>query len=477
MGTAREVIARTVVVRKRWLYALIGSLAVEFVLALLIRLDQVGRFLAGPRTLAPTLAVIGLAWLLVVVLIAYRVMASLVTADRTIGLRDQALTAAAATSSDWLWETDGAHRFTYCSAGVRVLLGYEPEELVGRTVLSLLPPEQLARTEAIQRQAVAAAAGWDDLEMTWCSRDGAPVVLRGSGAPIIDHHRRVVGFRGTRRRLTQADVAERQLAAASHRISAVLATGGIDIALQPIVNLSTGRLVGLEALARFRDGRAADLWFGEARQTGQCMELDGVAFRAALALLPRLPAGCYLSINATPELLLSGDVTRELLAAAGSLERLVVEITEHARIADYDEVHSAVAPLRERGVRIAVDDTGAGYASLAHVLQLRPDIVKVDRSLIKDITNDPARRSLITALVLLALNLDASITGEGVQTASELATLATLGVDTGQGYFLARPSTDRRCLQRWGQREWVIPGAGSTRSARKSTRRTRSTVS
>ena len=115
----------------------------------------------------------------------------------------------------------------------------------------------------------------------------------------------------------------------------------------------------------------------------------------------------------------------------------------------------ALAPLRERGIRLAIDDTGAGFASLSHVLKLRPNIIKIDRSLITHITSDPARRSLVTALILLALDLEATVTAEGIETPSELETLATLGVDLGQGYLLGRPSVDQKLWQRWSARSWV----------------------
>jgi EAL domain-containing protein (putative c-di-GMP-specific phosphodiesterase class I) len=133
--------------------------------------------------------------------------------------------------------------------------------------------------------------------------------------------------------------------------------------------------------------------------------------------------------------------------------------------------------LRERGVRLAVDDTGAGYASLNHVLQLRPDIIKLDRSLVSHVPIDPARRALVTALVLLALELGSSVTAEGVETPLELTTLATLGVDHAQGYLLSAPTTKTEDWLRWWDRQWltgessasgvVRPGPQDPRSSRR----------
>ena len=246
--------------------------------------------------------------------------------------------------------------------------------------------------------------------------------------------------------------------AARHRIDHVLQRQAIDIALQPVIDLTSGRLAGTEALARFRDGRPPDLWLAEATETGQGLMLDRLAFMAAVKLLPRLPSSCYLSVNATPELILHGQLAESLSKMRVPLHRLVIEVTEHAKVRSYSELLTCLAPLRERGVRLAIDDTGAGYASFNHVLQLRPDVIKIDRSLIANITDDAARRSLVTALVLLALDLGASVTAEGVETTSELRTLATLGVDCAQGYLLARPSLDHARWRRWldPDRAWEI---------------------
>jgi EAL domain-containing protein (putative c-di-GMP-specific phosphodiesterase class I) len=130
----------------------------------------------------------------------------------------------------------------------------------------------------------------------------------------------------------------------------------------------------------------------------------------------------------------------------------------------YADLQRALSELRGRGVRVAVDDTGAGYASLSHVLQLRPSIIKIDRSLITDLSTDRARRSLVTALVLLGLDLGATVTGEGIETLDERSTLADLGVGFGQGYLFARPSTNRSDWQQWASRNWLSGPGGHLRS-------------
>jgi EAL domain-containing protein (putative c-di-GMP-specific phosphodiesterase class I) len=298
-------------------------------------------------------------------------------------------------------------------------------------------------------------SGWESVEAVWLHREGHPVALHGSAAPIRDESGRVTGFRGTRVRVTEAVRAERDAAAARGRLQSVLATCEVDVALQPIVSLFSGRLAGVEALARFRDGRGPDAWFREARDAGLAKELDELAFNAALAAFPALPESCYLSANASPGLIMDPAFTARLLGSALPLHRLVIEITEHVAISDYDVLNASLKGLRERGVRLAVDDTGAGYASLSHVLQLRPDIVKIDRSLIARLATDPARRSLVTALVLLAMDIGATVTGEGVEEAAELDILATLGVDHAQGYFLARPTLDAASWTSWADMNWL----------------------
>jgi EAL domain-containing protein (putative c-di-GMP-specific phosphodiesterase class I) len=116
-----------------------------------------------------------------------------------------------------------------------------------------------------------------------------------------------------------------------------------------------------------------------------------------------------------------------------------VEITEQAQVEDYDELNVALGHLREVGVRIAVDDAGAGYASLRHILRLEPDVIKLDKSLVRNVHRDRPRRALATALISFAAEIGATIVAEGIESAEELDALRDLGVTFGQGYHLARP--------------------------------------
>ena len=154
--------------------------------------------------------------------------------------------------------------------------------------------------------------------------------------------------------------------------------------------------------------------------------------------MDQLPPRAYLSVNCSHRAARLGDLLSLLAPVA---ERMVVEITEHEAVDDYDELARALAPLRELGVRIAIDDAGAGYASLRHTLQIAPDIVKVDISLTRSIDSDRGKRALASALISFAEEMEMTIVAEGIETAAELQTLKDLGVHYGQGYFLAHPGT------------------------------------
>lgn len=396
-------------------------------------------------------------WILLLLVAVAGVGRTLLAAQQQAAREAGALVDVAMTSHDWVWTADSELRLTSSNNRVTDLLGYLPADLYGRTLTALLPDADARKLALVLATALRDGSGWDDVEHDWVHRDGRLVPLQGSARPVIDAAGAIVGFRGTRRLVTTAMSEERSLLAVRRRIRDALDTGALDIALQPIVGVAKGRTTGVEALARFRDGRPPDVWFAEARESGQSLELDLHVFRAALRQLPSLPPAAYLSVNATPELIVDPALQHTLLDSDMPLDRLVLEITEHVSIDDYDALHAALGPLRKRGLRLAIDDTGAGYASLAHVLRLRPDIIKIDRSLITTITSDPARRSLVTALVLLALDLDAEVTAEGVETPSELETIATLGVDCVQGYLLARPTTDPVLWRTWWTRNWLQP--------------------
>ena len=225
----------------------------------------------------------------------------------------------------------------------------------------------------------------------------------------------------------------------SSRIRAILDSDHLDIEFQPIFDLLDCRIVSLEALARFwtEPMRPPSAWVAEATAVGLGVELELAAIRAALLRLDEFPADVAIALNVSPTTALDPGFCELLVDVA---ERVVIEITEHAQVDDYDALRVALAPLRERGAQLAIDDVGAGFANLRHILRLAPDIVKLDLSLTQEIARDPAREALASSLVGFAGGVGASIVAEGISSDEDLALLRTLGVDYGQGFHLARPS-------------------------------------
>lgn len=223
------------------------------------------------------------------------------------------------------------------------------------------------------------------------------------------------------------------------RIEGVMQGKQLSIVYQPIWNVEIDRPVGVECLARFPivPARSPDLWFAEAAEAGLGAELEIAAIRAALSAVRSFPRDIYLAVNASPETILN-DAFHMALNGVPT-DRIVLEITEHAPVLDYERLLGALQPLREDGLRVAVDDAGAGYSSLQHILHLRPDLIKLDMGLTRNIDVDPVRRALASALIGFARDTGSRIIAEGVETASELATLRKLGVQKAQGYLLGRP--------------------------------------
>lgn len=213
----------------------------------------------------------------------------------------------------------------------------------------------------------------------------------------------------------------------------------LSIAYQPIIRLADNRIVGLESLLRISasPSRAPDIWFFEAAEVGLGAELEIAAIRLALSSLAALPADVYLTVNLSPAMISSGEILR--LMEGVPAERIVLEISEHAIVSDYSDLVHALQPLRNAGLRLAVDDVGAGYASLRHILNLRPDMIKLDICLVRDIAEDATKRALTLALIGFARETGSEIVADGVGAAADLGTIKTLGVEKAQGHFLGRP--------------------------------------
>lgn len=223
------------------------------------------------------------------------------------------------------------------------------------------------------------------------------------------------------------------------RVSSVIELGGPSIHFQPISRLSDNRIVGVECLARFHGEvhYPPDIWFADAAEVGLGVTLEICAICKALAALDVLPDSLYLAVNASPATILSNGFER--IFDGLPVERIVLELTEHALVDDYAALQHVTQRLRMRGLRISIDDAGAGYSSLRHILNLQPDIIKLDMSLTRNIDTDPARRALAAALIEFARQTRSSILAEGVETPGELDMLRELGAAKAQGYFLSRP--------------------------------------
>ena len=226
-------------------------------------------------------------------------------------------------------------------------------------------------------------------------------------------------------------------------VSSVIDAGGPRMAFQPIVRLDSGTVCAVEALARFSARRRGRLqttedWFRDARLIGLSTELDLAAIGRAAQVLPHLPAEMKLAVNASPTTVATGLF--DFVSRLTDRDRLIVEITEQEDYTVGPDTVQAVRRLRELGIRIAIDDAGTGYAGLEKLVQLRPDIIKIDHVFTCGIDRDPARRALTAGLVALAGEIGGVVIAEGIETRSERDAVLKAGVRYGQGYYLGRPA-------------------------------------
>jgi EAL domain-containing protein (putative c-di-GMP-specific phosphodiesterase class I) len=241
------------------------------------------------------------------------------------------------------------------------------------------------------------------------------------------------------------------------RLVRLLAAGGPQVVLQPIVDLATGGRIGAEALSRFPAewGKAPDLCFADAHSVGQGDDLEVRALRGAAAHLPHVTG--YVAMNVSPATLLT-PACQELLAGL-PLERVVLELSEHDQVEDYPTLLATLAPLRQAGMRLAIDDVGAGFSSLRHIVLTSPDVLKLDRSIVDGVATDPVLRTLVRSMVDFGHGCDARIVAEGVETEQDAQALLDLGVDCGQGWHFGRPGP-REALEATPARDHVVVPAG-----------------
>ncbi len=215
----------------------------------------------------------------------------------------------------------------------------------------------------------------------------------------------------------------------------------LSVVFQPIFDIERGGLYGFEALSRFASDpyRAPDIWFREAREVGLDSELEMQAVKLALGSLEHLPPNTYLTLNVSPRMILENRL--RALVEAQPLSRLILEVTENDQIEDYESFNSLLRPLRSSGLQLALDDAGSGYASLRHILRLKPDIIKLDMSITQNIDADPLRRSLASGLAAFSHTSGMKVVAKGVGLPAELETLREIGADLSQGYLHSSPMT------------------------------------
>ena len=348
---------------------------------------------------------------------------------------------------------DAARIYTIGAAGVvpMALEGIQPEgEVVGEAV-------EPGRGQHIRE--CAAAGTWVD--STPATRRPEPGKLLGEAFAPMRWEDRIVGVvsMGTTEQLEAQRLATRlptvsefgvvsaaligpRLAEQRRRddiraeLNSIIADHAFVPVFQAVVELGTRRTVGFEALTRFRDGARPDQRFIEADLAGMSIKLETACIADQVEAACWLPAGTWVSLNVSPAL--AGAII-PIIAALERVDReVVLEITEHVEIADYKALVGALNLVRGKA-RLAVDDAGAGYAGLRHILELHPQFVKLDLSLVRHIDTDPARQAMVAGMAHFARNSGCELIAEGIETEAELDELIRLGVPLGQGYLFGKP--------------------------------------
>ncbi len=284
------------------------------------------------------------------------------------------------------------------------------------------------------RRTVNAALRWGDqiigdIALGTCSVESA--------MPLSDRLSTAEEFAVVASALLGPAIAERDRADALRRtLREVLRTRSFSPVFQPIVELASHEIVGFEALTRFDSGQRPDLCFADAWSVGLGPELELATMRAAVERAKELPSGVFLDLNASPRLLAYPEQLRDTLYSSG--RPLVIEITEHETIDDYDAIRRAIRNLGS-DVRVAVDDAGAGVANFGHIIDLRPDFLKLDISLVRRVDSDLGRQAMVVGMRHFSQTTGCRLIAEGVETPEEADTLTSLGVEFGQGYLLGRP--------------------------------------
>ena len=365
--------------------------------------------------------------------------------------------------------TDAAGRIMYANAAIEGLVGQPAADLTGRHFIVALAAGDDARTYDVASAALSEGRSWSGSRMVRTA-DGLHAKVDIVASPVRDRAGAVTQVLSIARRVNtspgvmpdetlqssavsaeppgqSASAAPRAASERPGRANAPMeARGEIERIIrerpfqptfQPIVRIADGFVIGHEGLTRFDDRRAPEERFAAAFAAGLGIELELATLEAVLGAARNLPGEGFLSVNVSPALVLDGGRLADALADPP--RSVVLEITEWERVDDYAELRSAISRI---GIplRWAIDDAGAGYASLRHILELRPQFVKLDRGLVAGIALDPVRQALAAGLLHFSHALGTTLVAEGIETEAERLALHALGVSTGQGFLFGAPS-------------------------------------
>ena len=367
-----------------------------------------------------------------------------------------------------LLATAGADgRFIRLNPAWTTTLGYDLGELTSRPFLDFIhPDDREATTREVVRQ-IEEGKTVLNFQNRYRHRDGSYRWLEWTSTPSADGSRLyavardVTSRKQEEERLLAPILALRVQHAETRRATETrIRERAFRPVFQPVVDVLTRAVVGYEALTRFDDGCRPDVVFAQAIESGLGIELEKATLEAALREARLLPADAWLSLNISPALLCDVETLRPLLRRRS--RSIVLEITEHEAIGAYAPLHAALARLGPN-VRLAVDDAGAGIANFSHLVELRPDFVKIDASLVRGVDTDVSRAALVVGLVHFASAAGCLIIAEGIETDAEMTTVARLGVKLGQGFGLARPAA----AETWRTAPGAVAAGAPGRSGRR----------
>ena len=338
-------------------------------------------------------------------------------------------------------DPDGTYHFA--SAATKDVLGYEPEELIGTSPYKYVHPEDKEKVGIVHRGTLEGTPFRVSYRVR--RRDSSYVWVETTLRAVCDDETGEVKeiVCSTRPLEAHGDLdrlSSEEYRASVDRLQTVLREESIRPVYQPIYDLETGRAIAIEALSRFPGdpARGPDRWFAEAWEVGLGVPLELMAVRTAARSLAELPSGIGLTVNASPPTIAAGGF---LDSFGDDADRVTVELTEHLHIEDYDSFSTKLHSLRSAGGTVAIDDFGAGYASLRHILKVRPEWIKLDISLTERIDANPVAHALAAALVAFADEVGLQVIAEGIETDDELEALQEIGFRYGQGFYFGYPAS------------------------------------